>query len=342
MTRNTINTGRSWNAPAGGTRRALLGVAGAACAAANARAQRPAWPTQPIRFIGIFPPGGGTDILARIWCNRMAEITGQSFVVENRSGSGGNVGTEAIARATPDGNTIGLASVSSLSIAPSLYPRLPYDVERDFSYICGLWQLPNLLIVRHGILAHSVPELIALCRREPGRYSFGSSGAGTTLHIADEMFKHMGQVNILHVPYRGGAQAYNDLLGGRVDMVFGNIPEALRLSREGQVRPLAVTGAVRSPQAPELPTLGEFLPGYEINSWGGVLGPRASSRRSSSGSPRSDARRSRAPKYAAASKMPVPQCGRHHLGASQSSVARMRRASHRWSGPRARGWSEHR
>jgi tripartite-type tricarboxylate transporter receptor subunit TctC len=146
-------------------------------------------------------------------------------------------------------------------------------VERDFSYICGLWQLPNLLIVRHGIPAHSVPELIALCRREPGRFSFGSSGAGTTLHLAGEMFKHMGQVNILHVPYRGGAQAYNDLLGGRVDMVFGNIPEALRLSREGQVRPLAVTGAARSPQAPELPTLAEFLPGYEINSWGGVLGP---------------------------------------------------------------------
>jgi tripartite-type tricarboxylate transporter receptor subunit TctC len=273
MTRDAINPGRGWYAPGGGRRRALLGIAGAACAAATARAQRSAWPTQPIRFIGIFPPGGGTDILSRIWCNRMAEITGQSFVVENRSGSGGNVGTEAIARATPDGNTIGLASVSSLSIAPTLYPRLPYDVERDFSYICGLWQLPNLLIVRHGIPAHSVPELIALCRRDPGRLAFGSSGAGTTLHIAGEMFKHMGGVDILHVPYRGGAHAYNDLLGGRVDMVFGNIPEALRLSREGQVRPLAVTGAGRSPQAPDVPAMAEFLPGYEINSWGGVLGP---------------------------------------------------------------------
>lgn len=273
MTRNVINTGQDSYAPGGGTRRALLGIAGTAFAAATGRAQRLAWPTQPIRFIGIFPPGGGTDILSRIWCNRIAEITGQSFVVENRSGSGGNVGTEAIARAAPDGNTIGLASVSSLSIAPSLYPRLPYDVERDFSYICGLWQLPNLLIVRNGIQAHSIPELIALCRREPGRLSFGSSGAGTTLHLAGEMFKYIGQVDILHVPYRGGAQAYNDLLGGRLDMVFGNIPEALRLSREGQVRPLAVTGATRSPQAPEVPAMAEFLDGYEINSWGGVLGP---------------------------------------------------------------------
>jgi len=255
------------------TRRALLAASIGAAVARPALAQQADWPTQPIRFIGIFPPGGGTDILSRIWCNRMNEVTGQSFVVENRSGSGGNVGTEAIARATPDGNTIGLASVSSLAIAPTLYARLPYDVSRDFSYICGLWQLPNLLILRPGIPARSVPELIALCRAEPGRYSFASSGAGTTLHLSGEMFKHMAQVDILHVPYRGGAHAYNDLLGGRVDMVFGNIPEALRLSREGQVRPLAVTGAARSPQAPEVPAMAEFLPGYEITSWGGVLGP---------------------------------------------------------------------
>jgi tripartite-type tricarboxylate transporter receptor subunit TctC len=255
------------------TRRALLAASAGAALARPALAQHPAWPTQPVRFVGIFPPGGGTDILSRIWCHRMAEVTGHSFVVENRSGSGGNVGTEAIARAAPDGHTIGLASVSSLAIAPTLYARLPYDPERDFSYVCGLWQLPNLLFVRLDVPARSVPELIALCRADPGRYSFASSGAGTTLHIAGEMFKHMAGVDVLHVPYRGGAHAYNDLLGGRVDMIFGNIPEALRLSREGQVRPLAVTGAARSPQAPEVPAMAEFLPGYEINSWGGVLGP---------------------------------------------------------------------
>ncbi len=256
----------------GTARRAVLGIAGVVLAT-PALAQRVAWPTQPIRFIGVFPPGGGTDTLSRIWCNRMSEMTGQSFVVENRSGSGGNVGTEAIARANPDGNTIGLGSVSSLAIAPTLYRRLPFDVNRDFSYVCGLWQLPNLLIVRNSLPVHSVPELIALCRREPGKYSFGSSGAGTTLHIAGEMFKQMAGVDILHVPYRGGAPAYNDLMGGRVDMVFGNSPECLRLSRDGQARPLGMTGAERSPQAPDVPTIGEFLPGYEINSWGSVIAP---------------------------------------------------------------------
>lgn len=253
-------------------RRTLLSIV-ASGLAMPALAQRIAWPAQSIRFIGVFPPGGGTDTLSRIWCNRMSEMTGHSFVVENRSGSGGNVGTEAIARATADGNTIGLGSVSSLSIAPTLYRRLPFDVTRDFSYISGLWQLPNLLIVRNSLPARSVPELIELCRREPGKFSFGSSGAGTTLHIAGEMFKHMAGVDILHVPYRGGAPAYNDLMGGRVDMVFGNSPECLRLSRDGQARPLGMTGATRSPQAPEVPTIGEFLPGYEINSWGSVIAP---------------------------------------------------------------------
>jgi len=255
----------------GTTRRGALGL-GAALLAAPALGQS-LWPTGPIRFIVTFPAGGSTDLLSRIWCNRMAEITGQPFVVENRSGSGGNVGTEAIARAAPDGNTIGLASVASLAIAPTLYRRLPFDVTRDFSYICGLWQLPNLLITRLDFPADNLPDLIRQARENPGRFTFASSGAGTTLHLSGELFKQMAGVDILHIPYRGGAPAQVDLLGGRVDMMFGNIPEAVRAFREGKVKALGVTGPQRSPQAPQIPAIGEFLPGYAVTSWGGVCGP---------------------------------------------------------------------
>lgn len=253
-------------------RRGLFAAA-AAPLAAPAVAQSVNWPTGSIRFVGIFPPGGGTDILSRIWCAKMGEITGQQFIVENRSGSGGNVGTEVIARANPDGNTIGLASVSSLAISPTLYRRLPFDVNRDFSYISGLWQLPNMLVVNKDVPANTVPELIALCRANPGRYTFASSGSGTSVHLSGEMFKSLANIDIVHVPYRGGAPAHIDLLAGRVHMIFDNIPQGLQSLREGKVKALAVTSARRAPQAPEIPTMAEFLPGFEITSWGGVSGP---------------------------------------------------------------------
>jgi tripartite-type tricarboxylate transporter receptor subunit TctC len=259
-------------------RTALLGFAAAMAASAPAaRAQQrggaAAWPTGPVRFIGIFPPGGGTDILSRIWCAKMAEIAGQQFIVENRSGSAGNVGTEAIARAAPDGNTIGLASVAPLAIAPTLYANLPFDVKRDFTYIGGIWHLPNLLVVNNDVPARTVPELIALLKANPGRYTYASSGSGTTVHLSGEMFKSMAGLDLLHVPYRGGAPAHIDLLAGRVHMIFDNIPQGLASAREGKVRALAVTGKERSPQAPEIPPMAEFLPGFEITSWGGVMGP---------------------------------------------------------------------
>jgi tripartite-type tricarboxylate transporter receptor subunit TctC len=253
-------------------RRSLLAAPFLALPAAT-WAQGTDWPNQSIRFIGIFPPGGGTDILSRIWCMKMAEITGQQFVVENRAGAGGNVGTEAIARARPDGTTIGLASVGSLGIAPTLYSRIPFDPEKDFTYIGGLWQLPNLLIVNKDLPVRSVPELIALIRANPGKYSFASSGSGTTVHLSGEMFKVMAGLQMEHVPYRGGAPAHIDLLAGRVQMIFDNIPQGLQSAREGQVRALAVTSAQRSPLAPEYPAMAEFLPGFEIDSWGGVSAP---------------------------------------------------------------------
>jgi tripartite-type tricarboxylate transporter receptor subunit TctC len=253
-------------------RRLMLGGA-AALTAPGVGAQGVAWPSGPVRFIGIFPPGGGTDILSRIWCQKMAEIAGQQFIVENRSGSAGNVGTEAIARALPDGRTIGLASVAALAISPTLYKKLPFDVTQDFTYIGGLWQLPNLLVVNNAVPARTVPELIAYAKANPGKLSYASSGSGTTVHLSGAMFAAMAGLDLIHVPYRGGAPAHVDLLAGRVDMIFDNIPQALQEAREGRVRALAVTGAKRSPQAPEIPAMNEFLPGFEITSWGGVMGP---------------------------------------------------------------------
>jgi tripartite-type tricarboxylate transporter receptor subunit TctC len=252
-------------------RRASFAIA--AVALATPALAQPIWPTGPIRFIGIFPPGGGTDILSRIWCQKMAEITGEQFIVENRSGSAGNIGTEAIARATPDGRTIGLASVAPLGIGPTLYRRLPFDVNKDFTYVGGLWQLPNFLAINNDVPARTVPELIALVKANPGKYAYASSGSGTTVHLSGAMFATMAGLDMVHVPYRGGAPAHIDLVAGRVHMMFDNIPQALGLVKEGRLRGLAVTGAKRTPFAPEYPTMAEFLPGFEIDSWGGVLAP---------------------------------------------------------------------
>jgi tripartite-type tricarboxylate transporter receptor subunit TctC len=203
----------------------------------------------------------------------MSEIAGQQFVVENRSGSGGNVGADAIAKSAPDGYPIGLGGIASHAIAPTLYPSLPFDPAKDFTFVSGLWQLPNLLAVNLNIPAHSVPELIALLKANPGKYTFGSAGAGTTLHLSGEMFKQMAGVDMVHVPYRGSAPAQLDLMAGRVAMMFDNIPGTLALSREGRVRPLAVTSARRSPVAPEIPAISEFLPGFDVVSWTCVTGP---------------------------------------------------------------------
>ncbi|MBR0642013.1 Bug family tripartite tricarboxylate transporter substrate binding protein [Plastoroseomonas hellenica] len=234
---------------------------------------QPAVPATPVRFITPFAAGGGVDTLVRLLCAKLAELSGQSFLVDNRAGSGGNIGTLAIARAPADGSVIGLGSVSSMAISPTLRPDLPFDVERDFTYIAGLWQLPNLLIVNNDVPARSVPELIGLIRRNPGVYTFASPGSGTTVHLSGEMLKQMAGLDMLHVPYRGGAQAHIDLMAGRVHMMLDNIPQGLAEARDGKVRALAVTSRERNPQAPDIPAMAEFLPGFEITSWASMIGP---------------------------------------------------------------------
>ena len=231
------------------------------------------WPNKPVRYINTFPPGGPTDTLSRIVCHQLSEFTGQQFVVDNKAGSGGNVGTDAIAKSAPDGYTIGLYTIASQSIAPTLYGKLPFDVEKDFTAVAMLWSVPNMLMTRLELPPKTVPELIELVKASPGKYSFASSGAGTTPHITGELFKQMAKVNLLHVPYKGSAPAYQDLLANQVDMMFDNIPGPLGLMRGGKVRGLAVTSAKRHPAVPDIPTMAEFLPGFEITSWGGICGP---------------------------------------------------------------------
>jgi tripartite-type tricarboxylate transporter receptor subunit TctC len=231
------------------------------------------WPTKPVRYINVFPPGGPTDTLSRIVCAELAELTGQQFIVENKAGSGGNIGTDAIAKAAPDGYTIGLYTIASQSIAPTLYAKLSFDVDKDFTPIAMLWSVPNMLMVRADLPVKTIPELIALAKAQPGKLSFASSGAGTTPHITGEMFKQMTGVNLLHVPYKGSAPAYQDLLANQVDMMWDNIPGPLGLMRGGKVRGVAVTSKERHPAAPEIPTMAETLPGFEITSWGGLCGP---------------------------------------------------------------------
>lgn len=257
-------------------RRALILSGGAVAApmlASGVARAVDAWPNKPVRYINLFPAGGPTDVLSRIACQKLTELTGQQFVVENKGGSGGNVGAEAIKASPADGYTIGLMSVSSHAIATTLYAKLPFNADKDFAPVTMLWSLPNLLIVRKSLGPKTVPELIAMAKEKPGKLSYASSGAGTTVHLSGALFTAMAKVDILHVPYRGSAPATQDLLADQVDMIFDNIPGSLAQMAGGKVNGLAVTGLERSPMAPEVPAMTEFLPGYDINSWGGICGP---------------------------------------------------------------------
>ncbi|QQS14450.1 MAG: tripartite tricarboxylate transporter substrate binding protein [Rhodospirillales bacterium] len=255
------------------TRRALLatGLAATIVPAPAVRAQ--AWPTKPIRWIVPFVPGGGTDTVSRLLAEQLGKAVGQQVLVENRGGAGGNIGTTEIARAAPDGHTVGLISVASHAINPVLYKTLPYDPDKDIVAISLVASLANLLTVTPSLPVKTVPELIALLKAAPGKYSFASSGIGTTLHLSGELFKKMAGVDMVHVPYKGAGAAFQDVMSGEVNMIFSNAPSALQHARSGKVRGIAVTSPTRFKAAPEFPTIGETLPGYQATSWYGVGAP---------------------------------------------------------------------
>lgn len=255
-----------------GRRTVMGGLAGAIAAPAIGQAQG-TYPNKPVRYINPFPAGGATDTLSRIFCAKMTELTGQQWIVENKGGSGGNVGMDALAQSAPDGYTLGLGGIASHAIAPTLYAKLPFNPRTDFTFISTIWVLPNMLVVNLDVPVKDVPELIALLKKNPGKYSYASAGSGTTLHLSGELFKILAGVDMLHVPYRGAAPAMQDLLAGQVHMIFDNIPGSLAQARAGKVRPIAVTSAKRTPVAPDVPTISETLVGFDIVSWTTLTGP---------------------------------------------------------------------
>lgn len=255
-----------------GRRAVVTGLAGSIAAPTIVRAQG-SYPNKPVRYINPFPAGGATDTLSRIFCAKMAELSGQQWIVENRGGSGGNVGMDALAKSDADGYTLGLGGVASHAIAPTLYTKMPFNARADFTFISTMWWLPNMLVVNLEVPAKNVPELIELLKKNPGKYSYASAGSGTTLHLSGELFKILAGVDMLHVPYRGAAPGMQDLLAGQVQMIFDNIPGSLAQVRAGKVRPIAVTSAKRTPVAPDVPTISETLVGFDIVSWTTLTGP---------------------------------------------------------------------
>jgi len=248
--------------------------------AADMAAAQPAsagnWPERPIRFIVPFTPGSSSDIVARIVVRKLGDRLGQQFVVENRPGASGNLGTEAIAHADPNGYTLGLANASTLSVSPNLTAKPTYDPVKDLAPVSMIGESPFVLDLFPGVPAHTVQELIALAKAKPGALSFAAAGPDTLSNLAGVLFIKMANVDITSVPYRGTAQSILDVMEGRVEMQFATIPPSVQLIRDGKVRALAVTGVQRSPILPDVPTVAESgLPGYETSLWQGIIAPAA-------------------------------------------------------------------
>jgi tripartite-type tricarboxylate transporter receptor subunit TctC len=236
------------------------------------------YPNKPIKFVVPYPPGGGTDVVARIVNEPLATALGQPIIIDNRGGAAGNLGTDIVAKAPADGYTI-LFTLSSHTINPKLYERLPFDVERDFIPVSLVALIPQILVVNPSVPITSIKELIAYAKANPGKLNYASVGIGSPAHVAGELFKQKTGIDMVHVPYKGGGPAITDTIGGQVQLAFVSLPAALQHVKSGRLRAIAVTSAKRSASAPDVPTIAEAgVPGYEAATWTGVIGPAGLSR----------------------------------------------------------------
>jgi len=230
------------------------------------------YPAKPVRIIVAYTPGGGTDLLGRLLAKKLTEVWNQQVIVDNRPGAGGNIGTEAMARAVPDGYTLGVAP-STHAIAPGLYSKLPFDTIKDFTFVTLVASGPNIVVCHPSVPAKTVKELVALAKRRPGELTFASAGVGSTTHLAGEYFKSVTDIEVVHIPYKGSSQAEIDLVGGQVSYMVDSMPSALPKVQAGKIRALATTGAKRFAALPDVPTVLESGIKYESISWWGVVGP---------------------------------------------------------------------
>ncbi|QPF93173.1 Bug family tripartite tricarboxylate transporter substrate binding protein [Bradyrhizobium commune] len=252
-------------------RRSLLAACTVILACGAAVAQD--YPTRPVKIIVPFPAGGSNDIIARIVAQKLTERIGQTFLVENRGGAGGNIGAEAVASAEADGYTLLLTAPPPLTINGSLYKKLPFDPAKAFAPVALIASVPIVLVVNPSVQAKNVGELIALAKAKPGTLNFGSSGIGSTNHLAGELLKSMAGIDIVHVPYRGAAPAMNDLLAGQIPFMFDNMPAVLPQVQGKAINAIAVAGAKRADALPEVPTVAETVPGFEASSWFWLVAP---------------------------------------------------------------------
>jgi tripartite-type tricarboxylate transporter receptor subunit TctC len=242
-------------------------------------AAQAAWPTKPVRIVVPFAPGGTTDILARVLAPELSKVFGQSFVVDNKAGAGGNIGAELVAKSPADGHTLLMGTVGTHGINKSLYSKLPYDPQKDFAPVTLVAGVPNVMVMNakraQALGIASVTDFVRYAKGHPGQLNMASSGNGTSIHLAGELFKSRNGIFMTHIPFRGSGPALNDLIGGVVDVMFDNLPSAMPHIQSGSLKAFAVTSAVRSVALPDIPTVAEAgnLPGFEASSWFGLLAP---------------------------------------------------------------------